>query len=225
MAREQKRRMGRVMVSKMAPSLISREMEQEYIPAEAYEEDEEFTTALEEARDEFSIRDMSTTNGEDEPWLSEAVADDLLLEANVEGVMHDIEQFTADPEIRAEFEERQQIYAGSKSLHRQLEQHNFESPELTAGDIDAAWQESDVGDETPGSHAGAPTPDQDIVAEIGRAAGITYADDEPLHTVEIIRERDIHRWELDPASADDSIDAELDEVDGEEDRTSPPERI
>jgi hypothetical protein len=222
MAREHKRRMGRVTISRMGPSVISREMEQDYIPEEAYEEDEEFVTALEETRDEFSIRDITVGNGEEEPWLSQAVADDILLEANAEGVLHDIEQFTADTEIREEFEERQQIHVGSKSLYRQLKQHNYESPELTAGDIDAAWQESDVGDETPGGLHPAPTPDQDVVDDIGKAVGVTYADDEPLHTVEKIRNRDVHRWELDPASADDSIDAELNELDEQEENERDP---
>lgn len=72
---------------------------------------------------------------------------------------------------------------------------------LTGGDIDAAWDQADVGDETVGGSS--PTPDQDIVDEIGKALGITYADGEPLHTTEKIARRDEVRWELHPASSED----------------------
>ena len=38
---------------------------------------------------------------------------------------------------------------------------------------------------------------------IGAAVGLTYSDSEPLHTTEKLERRDEHRWELDPASAED----------------------
>jgi hypothetical protein len=44
-----------------------------------------------------------------------------------------------------------------------------------------------------------PTPDQDVVDDLGQALGVTYEDDEPLGG-EKIRERDRNRWELDPES-------------------------
>jgi hypothetical protein len=47
------------------------------------------------------------------------------------------------------------------------------------------------------------TTDDDLVDEMGEAAGLMYADDEPLHTPEKIEERDRKRWELDPASSED----------------------
>jgi hypothetical protein len=75
------------------------------------------------------------------------------------------------------------------------------NPDLSAGDVDAAWDEADVGDETVGGSA--PTPDQDQVDAIGKALGVTYSAAEPLHTTEKIERRDEHRWELDPASAED----------------------
>jgi hypothetical protein len=56
------------------------------------------------------------------------------------------------------------------------------------------------GDEAPGGDN--PTPDQDVVDEIGRAVGLVYQDVEELDT-EKVAERDKHRWELDPASSDD----------------------
>ncbi len=47
------------------------------------------------------------------------------------------------------------------------------------------------------------TTDDDLVDEMGEAAGLIYADDEPLHTPEKIEARDRKRWELDPASSED----------------------
>ena len=49
----------------------------------------------------------------------------------------------------------------------------------------------------------APTPDQDIVEEIGAAVGITYEDNEPLKGGDKVEARDRHRWDLDPASSED----------------------
>ena len=72
---------------------------------------------------------------------------------------------------------------------------------LTGGDIDAAWDQAAVGDETVGGSS--PTPDQDIVDEIGEALGVTYQEGEPLHTSEKIERRDAERWELNPASSED----------------------
>ena len=85
----------------------------------------------------------------------------------------------------------------------ELREHDLSvSPELSAGDPDARWDQAESsGEETAGGSA--PTPGQDVVDEIGRAIGITYQDGEPLRIYEKEHERDVHRWELDPASADD----------------------
>jgi len=72
---------------------------------------------------------------------------------------------------------------------------------LTGGDIDAAWDQASVGEETVGGST--PTPDQDIVDEIGRAVGVNYEDSEPLDPEAKIERRDEHRWELHPASSED----------------------
>ncbi|MDF2458610.1 MAG: hypothetical protein K0S79_1026 [Nitrospira sp.] len=72
---------------------------------------------------------------------------------------------------------------------------------LTGGDIDAAWDQASVGEETVGGST--PTPDQDIVDEIGRAVGVNYEDSEPLDPEAKIERRDTHRWELHPASSED----------------------
>jgi hypothetical protein len=77
-----------------------------------------------------------------------------------------------------------------------------DNPILTGGDIDAAWQEADtVGDEAVGGTA--PTPDQDIVDEIGAAVGLEMDDNAFLRTNDILEERDDRRWELDPTSSED----------------------
>jgi hypothetical protein len=91
---------------------------------------------------------------------------------------------------------------GHAELEEKLHLHTSTSPTLTAGDVDAAWASADtVGDEAPGGDN--PTPDQDVVEEIGRALGIEYDDDEELQGGDEIAARDRHRWELDPGSSDD----------------------
>lgn len=73
---------------------------------------------------------------------------------------------------------------------------------LSGGDVDADAQSAyAVGDEAPGG--GTPTPDQGVVEEIGEAVGIAYQDTEPLGSERKLEERDRHRWELNPASAED----------------------
>jgi hypothetical protein len=73
--------------------------------------------------------------------------------------------------------------------------------ELTGGDIDAAWDQAAAGEETVGGSN--PTPDQDLVDEIGRAVGVNYEDAEPLDMTGKLERRDDQRWELDPASSED----------------------
>jgi hypothetical protein len=51
-----------------------------------------------------------------------------------------------------------------------------------------------------------PDPDQDVVDDIGRAVGVQYDDNEELKGEAKISKRDKHRWELDPASAEDFND-------------------
>lgn len=72
---------------------------------------------------------------------------------------------------------------------------------LNGADPDVSPQGIDAGTETPGGSE--PTPDQDLVDEIGKAAGVTYQDDEPLNFDEKIAAHDEARWELNPASSED----------------------
>jgi hypothetical protein len=126
--------------------------------------------------------------------------------------------------------ERQELdQVGRQALRRRLRKQGADAPTLAGGDLDATWDLIDEGDETIGGVN--PTPDQDMVDEIGEGAGLTYQDDEPLNYAKVF-ERDQHRWELNPASAvevededdddeeDDSLEDELDElalIDGAED--------
>ncbi len=77
-----------------------------------------------------------------------------------------------------------------------------QSAELSGGDVDATLDPSEGGTEAVGGSN--PTPDQDIVEEIGKAAGVTYQDSEPLKFGDKVSARDEARWELDPASSEDS---------------------
>ncbi len=84
---------------------------------------------------------------------------------------------------------------------RRLE-HAGMSPAITAGDVDVDLENAYFsGDETPGGDN--PTPDQDIVDDIGKALGVEYQDNEELRASDKVTERDKHRWELDPASSED----------------------
>jgi hypothetical protein len=93
---------------------------------------------------------------------------------------------------RAEIAERRQDFASM-------------TPAITGGDVDVNVENAYfTGDEAPGGDN--PTPDQDIVDDIGRAIGVEYQDNEELRSSDKVTARDKHRWELDPASAEDYKD-------------------
>lgn len=97
--------------------------------------------------------------------------------------------------------------SGRAEMRDRLSKNTSASPALTSGDVDADWESADaVGDEAPGGDN--PTPDQDVVDDIGRALGVEYEDDEELQGGAEISDRDRHRWELDPSSKDDFEDEE-----------------
>jgi Family of unknown function (DUF6335) len=92
------------------------------------------------------------------------------------------------------------IDAGRAEMEQRRSQHHESNPRLTGGDVDANWEDAYFsGDEAPGGDN--PTPDQEVVEEIGRSLGLEYQDNEELH--DKLTERDKHRWELDPASSED----------------------
>jgi hypothetical protein len=97
--------------------------------------------------------------------------------------------------------------SGRAELRDKISKHTSTGPALTAGDVDADWEAAEsIGDEAPGGDN--PTPDQDVVDDIGRALGVEYDDDEELQGGDEIAGRDRHRWELDPDSKDDFGDEE-----------------
>ncbi len=123
-----------------------------------------------------------------------------------------------DQEVQESLAEDQNLDYGTRKLQRELGSFTDESPELSGGDVDADWERADsVGEEAVGGSV--PTPDQDIVDELGDAVGVTYSDTEPLHTADKLAKRDRDRWELDPASSPD-----YEERIREEFREPPPEQ-
>jgi len=80
---------------------------------------------------------------------------------------------------------------------------------VTGGDPDVDIEDAYfAGEEAPGGDN--PTPDQDIVEDIGKALGVTYNDNEELKGADKLVERDKHRWEMDPASAEDYTEHDKD---------------
>jgi hypothetical protein len=91
---------------------------------------------------------------------------------------------------------------GRAEIAENLRNHRAMTPEITAGDVDVDIEDAYfAGEEAPGGDN--PTPDQDVVDDIGKALGVEYEDNEPLKASEKVIERDKHRWELDPASSED----------------------
>ena len=143
----------------------------------------------------------------------ETSMDSYAANADADAVAEQSAHYTEDEDVKTDFAERQRLAVGGRDeLREELDEHNSLSPEITGGDLDASWQTANqAGEETVGGSS--PTPDQDIVDELGQAAGLVYRDDEPLDYDAKVLERDRKRWELDPASALDDEEEESDEED------------
>ena len=48
-----------------------------------------------------------------------------------------------------------------------------------------------------------PTPEHNGIDQIAARAGVETSGEEPLHTKEVLEQRDQERWQLDPDSAQD----------------------
>jgi Family of unknown function (DUF6335) len=93
---------------------------------------------------------------------------------------------------------------GRAEIAQNIREHHGMN-DVTGGDPDVDIEDAYfAGEEAPGGDN--PTPDQDIVEDIGKALGVTYNDNEELKGADKLVERDKHRWELDPASAEDYSD-------------------
>jgi hypothetical protein len=94
------------------------------------------------------------------------------------------------------------VRTGRAEVAQSLREHKGMSTAITGGDVDVDLEDAYfTGDETPGGDN--PTPDQDVVDDIGRALGVEYQDNEELKAADKVAERDRKRWELDPASSED----------------------
>jgi len=93
---------------------------------------------------------------------------------------------------------------GRAELNENLREHHGMT-DVSGGDLDVDVEDAFfTGEEAPGGDN--PTPDQDVVDDIGKALGVEYEDNEELKSADKLEKRDKHRWELDPASAEDYKD-------------------
>jgi len=97
------------------------------------------------------------------------------------------------------------VRTGRDELNEKRRDHATLTPGIAAGDPDVDVEEAYFsGESAPGGDN--PTPDQDVVDEIGEALGVQYQDNEELRSGDKVSERDRHRWEFDPASSEDYRD-------------------
>jgi uncharacterized protein DUF6335 len=90
---------------------------------------------------------------------------------------------------------------GRAEIAERVREHHGMS-DVAGGDVDVDVEDAFfTGEEAPGGDN--PTPDQDIVDDIGKALGVEYQDNEELKAADKVGKRDKHRWELDPASSED----------------------
>lgn len=100
--------------------------------------------------------------------------------------------------------------AGGRTMQERDHQFNAADAKLTGGDIDANYEQAyAVGDEAVGGTA--PTPDQDVVDELGAAVGLNIDDKNFMHANDIMEQRDERRWEMEPKSSEDYKERRHDE--------------
>jgi Family of unknown function (DUF6335) len=157
-------------------------------------------------------------NGSNYLLNEETSMDAYTADADADAVAEQSAHYTEDEDVQADFADRQKLAMGGRDqLLEELDEHHSLSPEITGGDLDASWQTANqAGEEAVGGSV--PTPDQDIVDELGNAAGLTYRDDEPLDYDAKVIERDRNRWELNPASAleDEAESSDEEDLDNED---------
>jgi hypothetical protein len=148
--------------------------------------------------------DPDNREGENFLMDEEDSLDKFILDANTDEIADQIDDYTDDEDIVDDFAERQGLANGGRQkLEEKLNEYNAMDPTLSGGDVDAAWEDTDVtGEESVGGSVS--TPDQDIVEELGEAVGLTYKDNEELDYAKKVLDRDRERWELNPESAEDN---------------------
>lgn len=161
---------------------------------------------------DFVLVDTDRSEVMPNPLDEAASQDSIAIGTDADAVMKEIDDYTDDADILEDFAERQGMMGAGSSrlLDKFSEMNEIRTPETSADDIDADWERDfQSGEESVGGTV--PTPDQDVVEELGEATGIEYADGEPLDTETRLDERDRERWELNPESTDDLEDAEEEE--------------
>lgn len=149
-------------------------------------------------------------NGAARDLNEERYDDSVTVGSDADLVMDSLREYTDDEDVLDDFADRQTA-GHSDALLDTLREHHSKSPSISGEDIDADWQRADqVGEEAVGGTVA--TPDQDIVEELGEALGLNYNDFEPLGTEDKLAQRDLQRWELDPASAEDEADRGPDDL-------------
>lgn len=203
--------------------LKNEEEEEKVLPHDGREEPvDPYTGEVEPpARDAYKVTEIVPTdpdNREGENYMmdEEDSLDKFILEADTDAVIDRIDDFTDDEDVLEEFSERQGLASGGRQkLEEKLNEHNSLDPSLSGGDVDAAWEDTNVaGEESVGGSV--VTPDQDVVEELGEAVGLTYRDDEPLDYDRKVLKRDRDRWELNPVSADGEDESKEDQTRADE---------
>lgn len=132
---------------------------------------------------------------------NEPIISDIPVEDTDEPIISDLPQEITES-YGTGVHEQPGLNIGGRTMQDAMSEYNSVSPELSGGDIDAAWSQAEVaGEEAVGGTV--TTPDQDIVDELGAAVGLEMDDKAFLRTNEILEERDSRRWELDPMSSED----------------------
>ena len=106
--------------------------------------------------------------------------------------------FVTDPEVQRELQEVSRLRL---SRQKTTKPKASAATKIAGEDLDTVPDEMGSGEESVGGSVA--TPDQDIVENLGKAAGVTYEDNEELNLVEKVSKRDRNRWELNPSSSED----------------------
>lgn len=127
--------------------------------------------------------------------------------ARLDRIRRTLEETVQTPPSSLDMERRgSSVRTGRHELRESLLEHGGDmTPAITGGDVDADWENAYFsGDEAPGGDN--PTPDLEVVDDIGKALGVQYEDREELKGADKIVKRDKHRWEMNPASSEDYKD-------------------
>ena len=140
--------------------------------------------------------DKENRDGEDNLLDQEMPLDKVAVDAYSEDIPDQQLIISEMDAVKNQFQERQNLSRGGREhLEEDLEQHHFTSPDVTGGDIDANWERAHTGSGAESVGGTEPTPDQDVIDELGQAVGITYEDDEPLNIEKKLKERRKNRLE------------------------------